>query len=69
VCGAVGYTVSRPPLTRLCENSRNTPNFSWGFFNFGLCRSARPLPRLLLFSPRVAREERYKNKEGPAAST
>jgi hypothetical protein len=65
---AVGYTVSHPPLTRLCENSRNTPNFSWGFVNFGLRRSARPLPRLLLFS-RVAREERYKNKEGPAAST
>ncbi len=36
----------------------NTPNFSWGFFNFGLRRSDRS-PPLLLFSPRVVREERY----------
>ncbi len=29
--------------------SLNTPNFSWGFFNFGLRRSARPLPRCYFF--------------------
>jgi hypothetical protein len=37
--------------------SLNTPNFSWGFFNFGLRRSARPLPRCYSF-PLASRAKR-----------
>jgi hypothetical protein len=37
--------------------SLNTPNFSWGFFNFGLRRSARLLPRCYSF-PLASRGKR-----------
>ena len=44
-------------LVRDCVKSLNTPNFSWGLFNFGLRRSAGLLPRLLLF-PLASRAKR-----------
>ena len=39
------------------KSLKNTPNFSWGFFNFGLRRSARPLPRCYSF-PLASRGKR-----------
>jgi hypothetical protein len=44
-------------LVRDCAKSLNTPNFSWGFFNFGLRRSARSLPRCYSF-PLASRGKR-----------
>jgi len=49
-------------LVRDCAKSLNTPNFSWGFFNFGLLRrSARSLPHCYSFPSR--REGREISKQ------
>jgi hypothetical protein len=50
--------ITHTHLVRACEKSlTTTPNFSWGFFNFGLRRSARPLPRCYSF-PLASRGKR-----------
>ena len=70
--GAAPRISASPPRQSLGEEGEESehPQLQLGFFNFGLRRSARPLPRCYSFPLiGIATDERYQNKEGPAAST